>query len=216
MTYKLYEVVSPKSFKSRLCEITYIDLDKSNRTITKVGILIENIKDVAKRNDMVVYKDSIKHQDFCNRTELDKLMMFQFMIGNLDWAIEHRHNIKLISPRERGLPIAVPYDFDHAGIIYTSYAAPPESANLSSVRLRLFRGLCRSNYGYDKTLDLYQKLKPDFFELIKKEPYLSDKSKKSMKKYLESFYDILDDPKKVDTKIVTACRITHNHLYETN
>lgn len=216
MTYKMYQLITPFSHRVRLCEITYIDLDKPKNTITQVGFLIENIKDVAERNNMMVYKDSIIHQDFCNKTELDKLTIFQFMIGNLDWEVSLRHNIKLISPSKRDFPIAVPYDFDYAGIIFTSYAVPPESLKISSVRTRLFRGLCRLNNGYDVTLDYYQKLKPDLFSLVNNSNYLSDKSIKSVDKYLESFYKILDDPKLVNQKIVTSCWITHKHLYETN
>ena len=126
-----------------------------------------------------------------------------------------RHNIKIIAPAERGFPVAVPYDFDHAGMIYTSYANPPEFSGITSVRSRVFRGLCRFNNGYNKTIDLYQKLKPDLFSLVQNDPYLSDRSKKSLEKYLESFYEILDNLKKVSQKIRTVCRAKHKHLYET-
>ena len=213
--YKMYNLITPISFKVRMCEITYIDLDNKRNPITQTGFLIERIKDMAKRNDMVVYKDSISHQDVCNKTEIDKLTFFQYLIGNLDWSVPMRHNIKILAPIERGFPVAVPYDFDHAGMIYTSYAMPPEGSGITNVRSRIFRGLCRFNNGYNKTIDLYQNLKPDLFSLIHNDPYLSDRSKKSLEKYLESFYEILDNPKKVNQKIRTVCRAKHKHLYET-
>jgi len=214
MIYKMYQLLTPISFKVRLCEVTYIDLDGKKSQITQVGFLIERTKDVAHRNDMVVYKDSIAHQDVCNKDELDKLTVFQFMIGNLDWSVPMRHNIKIMAPNKRGFPVAVPYDFDHAGIENTSYANPPEGSGVTSVRSRVFRGLCRFNNGYTKTFDLYQELKPDFFSIAQNASYLSDKSKKSVEKYLESFYEILDDPKKVNKKIVTVCRAKHKHFYD--
>lgn len=213
--YKMYEIITPISFKVRMCEVTYIDLDNKKKPITQTGFLIERIKDVAKRNDMVVFKDSIAHQDVCNKTEIDKLTIFQYLIGNLDWSVPMRHNIKILAPEKRGFPVAVPYDFDHAGLVYTSYANPPEGSGITSVRSRVFRGLCRFNNGYYKTIDLYQKLKPDLFSLVQNDPYLSDRSKKSVEKYMESFYDILDNPKKVEQKISTVCRAKHQHLYET-
>lgn len=216
MIYKMYQLVTPFSHEVRMCEITYMDLDKSKKQFTKIGFLIEPIKDVAKRNHMALYKDSIPHQDFCNRQELDKLTVFQFMIGNLDWEIGLRHNIKLIAPKERGFPIAVPYDFDYSGLINTSYAAIPESLNIQSVRTRSFRGFCRFNDGYKVTLDYYQKLKPDFFSLVENAQYLTERNKNSIEKYLNSFYEILDDPKKVNKKITTTCWINHQHLYKNN
>ena len=165
---------------------------------------------------MVVNKDSIRHQDFCNKKELDKLTIFQFMIGNLDWSVPNRHNIKILSPKETGLPIAVPYDFDYAGIVSTPYAKPPDNMDIPNVRTRVFRGLCRFDNGYSETLDYYKTLKPEFFELIKSSNYLSDKSKKSVDKYLASFYTILENPKLLSKKITTVCRVKHKHLYENN
>ena len=216
LIYKMYQIVSPYSHSVRLCEITYVDLDQNKKPFTKIAFLIEQIKDVAKRNHMVIYRDSIPHQDFCNRKELDKLTVFQYMIGNLDWEIALRHNIKLIAPKERGLPVAVPYDFDYSGLINTSYAAIPDNFNFQSVRTRSFRGFCRFKNGYKTTLDDYQKIKPDLYSLVENANYLSDRNKISIEKYLNSFYEILDDPKKVNKKITTACWITHQHLYENN
>ena len=215
--YKMYQIVTPYSHNVRLCEITYMDLDKSKNQFTKIGFLIETIKDVAERNNMVVYKDSISHQDFCDRKELDKLTFFQYMVGNLDWEIALRHNIKLIAPIERGFPIAVPYDFDFSGLINTNYAAPPEGFGFQkSVRSRSFRGFCRFNNSYRTTLDFYQKIKPDIYTLVRSSNYLTVNNKKSIEKYVESFYEILDDPKKFNQKISTACWINHDHLYENN
>jgi hypothetical protein len=213
--YKMYQTVSPYSHNVRLCEITYIDLDKSKNQFTKIGFLIEPIKDVAERNDMVVYKDTIAHQDLCNRKELDKLIFFQYMIGNMDWEIALRHNIKLIEYREGGFPIAIPYDFDFSGMINTSYAAPPEGFGYQkSVRNRSFRGFCRFNNGYSTTLDFYQKIKPDIFTLVRTSNYLTERNKNSVEKYLESFYKVMDDPKKFNQKINRACWIDHEHLYQ--
>jgi len=211
----MYQIISPFSHNVRLCEITYIDLDKTKKSFTKIAFLIERIKDVAERNNMVVYKDSIPHQDFCNRKELDKLTFFQYLIGNLDWEIALRHNIKLIAPVDGGFPIAVPYDFDYSGLINTTYAAPPEGfGSQKSVRIRSFRLFCRFNDGYSTSLDFYQIIKPDLFTLVRSSNYLTERNKNSINKYIENFYDILDDPKKVNQKITKACWINHKHLYE--
>ena len=211
--YKMYQIVSPYSYSVRLCEITYVDLDQSKKPFTKIGFLIEQIKDVAKRMNMVNYRDSIPHQDFCNRRELDKLTVFQYMIGNLDWEIKLRHNIKLIAPKERGFPIAIPYDFDYSGIINTSYAATPIELGLQSTKTRLFRGFCRFDDGYKITLEYFQQIKPDLFNLVNTSEYLNKGNKSAFNNYLESFYEILDNPKKVNRKITTACRVKHKHLY---
>lgn len=214
MIYKMYQIVTPFSHNARLCEVTYVDLDNPKKHFTKVGFLIESIKDVAERNNMVVYKDSIPHQDYCNKKVLDKLTFFQYMIGNLDWEIILRHNIKLIAPIDGGFPIAIPYDFDYSGIINTSYAATPEGVGIEWTKTRMFRGFCRFNDGYKVTVDYYQKIEPDILSLVKNSDYLTERNKSSVERYLESFYEILDDPKKINKKITRACRVKHEHLYE--
>jgi hypothetical protein len=136
------------------------------------------------------------------------------LIGNLDWEIILRHNIKLIAPKDGGFPIAIPYDFDYSGIINTSYAATPEGVGIEWTKTRLFRGFCRFNDGYKITVDYYQKIEPDILSLVVNSDYLTERNKNSIYRYLESFYDILDDPKKVNKKINRACRVKHEHLYD--
>jgi len=214
MVYKLYQIISPLSFKVRLCEVTYIDEDKKGDTYTYSGFLIEKTKDVAKRNDLTVFKDSIRNQETLNKTNLDKLNFFQYMIGNLDWSIPYRHNIKIVIDKKGGLPYGIPYDFDHSGLVNAPYANPPPDFNISSVRTRVFRGFCRYNNGYDNTIDFYQEKKPEFYALINTSTFLTSKNQKYILKYLDSFYDTLDNPKAVKKKITTVCRVKHKHAYE--
>lgn len=212
--YKMYQLISPLSFNVRLCEVTYINDDKKGDTFTYMGFLIERTKDIAKRNDLTVFKDSIRNQETLNKTNLDRLNFFQYMIGNLDWSIPYRHNIKIVIDKKGGLPYGIPYDFDHSGFVNAPYAYPPPDFNISSVRARVFRGFCRYNNGYDKTIEFYQDLKPEFYSLINNSTFLTSKNQKYIIKYLDSYYDILDNPKDVNKKIVTVCRVKHKHAYE--
>ncbi len=214
MVYKLYQLITPLSFKVKLCEVTYINDSKPDDTFTYMGFLIERIKDVAKRNELTVFKDSIRNQEVLNKTNLDRLTYFEFMIGNLDWSIPNRHNIKIVIDKKGGLPYGIPYDFDHSGLVNAPYANPPADMNIQSVRTRIFRGLCRYNNGYDKTTEFYQKTKPEFYALINNSTVLGDKNKKYINKYMDSFYDILDNPKDVNKTIVKACRAKHKHAYQ--
>ena len=213
-TYKLYEMISPYSFKVRLCRIKYVDTEGKFKDDSHYGFLIEDIDDVAARNGMVEYKEKVLNQEVCERKELDRLMFFQYLIGNLDWSVPYMHNFKLVANKERPRPVAIPYDFDYAGIINKPDATPPVNFEIASVRERVFRGLCRAEGGYDDALNYFQEKKSDIYSLYESSPYLSDKSKKYTVNYLNSFYKILDDPKKVRQNIVTACWANHKHLYQ--
>ncbi len=50
---------------------------------------------------------------------MDRIAIFNYMIGNYDWAVPNQHNIKVIKPLimdPLNLAAAVPYDFDFTGL----------------------------------------------------------------------------------------------------
>ncbi len=213
VVYKMYEKISPYSFNTRLFKIDYVDANNPKRKNMHYGFFIERLKDVAKRNDMRVLKDSIRIQEVVNKEDLDKLVMFEFMIGNLDWSIPKLHNMKLIIGDKGSLPVAVPYDFDYSGMVDTPYALPPEESNFADVKTRHFRGFCRQD-GYRSTIDFYLEIENELLNEIANADYLRDQTKKAMTKYMNSFYKNLKDPKYVEKKISKACRVKHKHAYE--
>lgn len=213
-TYKIYENISPYSFKVRLCRIKYVDTDGRFKSDFHFGFLIEDIDDVAARNGMVEFEDTVRNQEVCERKELDRLMFFQYMIGNLDWSVPYMHNFKLISKEGHPRPVAIPYDFDYAGIINKPDATPPVNFEITSVTERVFRGLCRIEGGYDEAVSYFKEKKPTIYALYETSPYLSEKSKKYTVRYLDSFYKILDDPKKLEQNVIKACWANHKHLFQ--
>jgi hypothetical protein len=214
LIYKLYESITEQSLKVRLCKITWIDQKKPDTSESYYGFLIEDIDDAADRNSQVEFDKKLPTQQSCDNSILEKLTFFQYMIGNLDWSIPHRHNIKLIKNEQGGLPVPIPYDFDASGFVNAPYAVPPGNFNLTSVRSRLFWGLCRSENGYNSTAAFYKEKKSDLLNVVSSFELLSEKSKKSTLKYLESFYAVLENEKQFNKKIVRACRAEHKHLFE--
>ena len=215
LIYKMYQHISPYSFNVRLCRITYLDQDKPKQNNVHYGFLIESIKDVAKRNDMTVFKGNIRNQETLNKDNLDKLVFFEFLIGNLDWSIKERHNMKLIIGENGALPVAVPYDFDYSGLVNTPYAIPPEELNLPDIKTRLFRGFCRKG-NYQETINFYKEIEDELRNEVTKIPSMNGKSVSSVNKYMDSFFEILDSEKYVDKRIIKACKVKHKHAYEYN
>ena len=63
------------------------------------------------------------------------------MIGNTDWSMAYQHNTEMFFDGKR--MIAVPYDFDHSGLVNAFYAKPNPMLKISSVTERVYRGLCK-------------------------------------------------------------------------
>jgi len=213
LAYMIYNLVSPYSFNVRLCEIKYVDTEDPEDSSTHYGFLIESMKDVAKRNDMKEYDGLIRNQEALDKDNIDKLVLFQYMIGNLDWSVPKRHNIKVMVGSDGSLPIAVPYDFDYSGIVDISYAVPPEGMGISSVRERVFRGLCRKN-GYGEEIQFYKTLQPKIIEEINEANYMEEKNRTAVLDYVNEFYKDINNPTIVKEKIDQACRAKHKHSYE--
>ena len=213
LVYKLYNEVSPYSFKVRPCRITYVDSDKPDNSSTHFGFLIESISDLAKRNDMKEFEGLIRNQEALDKDNLDKMALFQYMIGNLDWSVPNRHNIKIMRKEDGSLPIAVPYDFDYSGMVDAPYAVPPEDMGITSVRTRVFRGLCRDK-GYASEIQFYKSLQPRIMETVSEATYLEEKSRSAVSDYIGGFYKDINNPATVKNEIDQACRAKHKHRYE--
>ena len=60
MIYKLYNQLTPLSFRARLAKVSYVDSLRKRATETRWGFLIEDEDDVAKRNKLVELKQGVE------------------------------------------------------------------------------------------------------------------------------------------------------------
>ena len=213
LAYRLYNLVSEYGLQVRLCRITYVDMKKPEDQSTHYGFLLEDIDDLAKRNDMKEYDGLIRNQEALDKDNLDKLTLFQYMIGNLDWSVPERHNVKIMLAEDGSLPVAVPYDFDYSGLVDAPYAVPPEGIDIPGVKTRVFWGLCRDE-GYTSTIQFYKSIQPKILEEVKNADYMDEKSRTEVQSYLAEFYADINNPNTVKKDIDQACRAKHKHRYE--
>ena len=144
---------------------------------------------------------------------LNMVSVFQFLIGNTDISLfqaapgetECCHNAKALGSMS-GPVFSVPYDFDMAGIINTRYSQVSEALSIRNVRERLFRGRCVQPDQMARTLQLFQEQKDAVYALYTEQPQLDEKVRKKTIEYLDDFYEIIDDDKKVEREIVRDCR----------
>ena len=93
------------------------------------------------------------------------------------------------------MPSTVPYDFDHAGIVNAPYALPAEELEMGSVRQRRFRGYCMQDMQqFDSVIALYNKVRPAIYKLYTDCTLLDDKYVKSTIKFLDDFYETINNP----------------------
>ncbi len=197
LVYKLYNLITPKSFKARLVKVIYQDTVKNKSSDPYYGILLEEEEHMAMRNLSWPFKKIIVRPEGTQKEDFLKMAVFQYMIGNTDWSVQFRQNIKLITVDSTSLPSTVPYDFDHAGIVRAPYAKPAPALQMSSTLQRRYRGYCIPEMNqFTEVFEIFNQLKDDFYALYDGNPLLSSRYQKQTLKFLDKFYETINDPKK--------------------
>jgi hypothetical protein len=213
LTYRIYNLITEYSFRARPMIIDYKD-SKKDDSITRFGFLIEDVDDLAKRNDMEELSIASAPYRELDPVTTSQLSLFQFMIGNLDWAATSGpkddsccHNARLIGTGNDIIPkYSVPYDFDSSGLVNTHYAAPPEGLKVRNIRQRLYRGFCAFNDELPQTVALLKEKRTDILALFQDNTHLSDYMREDAIDYIEDFYKIIDNPKRYKKDIIDKCR----------
>ena len=206
--YKIYNLISDLSFRVRLLKLTLQDSLGKKKTFNEYAFLLEDIKSVAKRNNCRDLKNIKLQTEATDRRQMTIVAMFEYMIGNTDWAVSVNHNTKLIAPVKDSLsrPFVVPYDFDYSGFVNTSYAIPDEKLNIDNVRQRLYRGFPRSIQEIEATAVIFRSQKDKIYSLINNFNLLTQSTKTEMTQYLDEFYEIINDPKVLKYTFVDNAR----------
>lgn len=195
LVYKLYNLITPRSFKARLVKIQLTD-ERNKKPVNPVyGILLEDEAHMASRNQATVVETKLRPQQTATGNFLT-MSVFQFLIGNTDWSVEYLQNIKLMSLQSGGAPVPVAYDFDHAGLVGAPYAQPAEELQMSSVRERRYRGYCISDLSvFNPVLAEFNRVKADIYKLYTDCKLLEEKYIRSTLRYFDEFYATINNSK---------------------
>jgi hypothetical protein len=139
---------------------------------------------------------------------MDRVAIFNYMIGNTDWSVPIQHNIKIFSEFDIDRPslgVVVPWDFDYSGLVDAEYAVPFQDLPIKSVRERLYLGMCRNKSDLENTIREFSARKEEFYRIIKEFPYLKEKSKKQMISYLDGFYSRFDRKNTIISDMLYTC-----------
>jgi hypothetical protein len=206
LAYKLYNLFAEESYFVRLVHLTYADVKGKLDTIKKMAFIIEPTQQMADRNGCVKLEVSNIHQTRTNQHKTALMAIFQYMIGNTDWSVWVQHNTILLKEGTSTVPIVVPYDFDWSGLVNPPYAVPSEFLPIETVKTRLYRGFCRPDAELQPALNEFRQRKDEIYQTCNSVPFLSEKELKKVLKYMDDFFNIIENPKKVKLEFHDKCR----------
>jgi hypothetical protein len=195
LAYKLFNVLTDTSFRVRLLTVNYFDSEKKKKPVRQYGFFIEPVEMLAARINCLRIKSKTLNQKNIIPKIMDRIAIFNYMIGNYDWSVPGQHNVTVLKSNgfdPSGLGIAIPHDFDWTGLVNPTYAVPTEEVGTENVRQRIFLGVCRVREIYQKELNLFLAKKNEFYRVINEFPYENNQAKKDMTGYLDGFFDQLE------------------------
>jgi len=213
LVYRMFNLFTPLSFRVRLARVTYVDSSGEDETFTRYGFLIEDDDAMATRNGgwKMDWEPGLQFNPvLLERDQAILIDVFQYMIGNTDWSGVEMHNMEIFQ-RSSGPYSTIPYDFDFSGIVNARYATPDESLGLRSVRDRRFRGICpedvnRQPEDYEAVYGRFQQEKEEIYELWRNQEGLDEDRLRNTLDYLDGFFEILDDPRQIQVRMLNQCR----------
>lgn len=214
LAYALFRELTDISYGVRLMRITYFDTQKDSER-TRFGFVIEDDRDVAKRNNLELIKARHIEHDFHDRQRQNLVHVFEYMIGNTEYSLVNPepdknccHNVDILSAFETPPYLALPFDFDFSGFVNAPYAQPNPKYPVRSVRQRYYKGLCENNDVLPQTLQFFADKRGDLLaviDAIREYAPAAARAARSAESYLQSFFRIIDDPELVRERLLDRC-----------
>lgn len=213
LAYPIYNLMTDRSFRIRPLSVIYHDANRDSRDEPRFAFLIEDDKLVAERSGLQTFDVKEIRRGRLDPLESSRFALFQYLIGNEDWSSlsgppgdDCCHNTKLIGPPS-GRPLyALPYDFDSSGLVNARYAVPNDGLPISKVSQRLFRGFCLHNPTLETARVEFLEKRDAIMAIIELEPRLQSRIRARAVAYLDDFFDVIEDPRRFDRLITSACR----------
>jgi len=189
LAYRLYNIISDKSYRVQLVRIDYIDSKNRISKIRRYGFILEDTDEMAHRAGGKECEECINvPANELAQKEEHIMSVFQYMIGNADYNTGMMRNVKMVRPYTGTGVIPVPYDFDFAGFVDPSYAIPNSDYGLVSVKQRVFLGNKVDSAMLSSTLQHFLFKRMEMEREINNFKLLDRQSRTEVLRYLDTFY----------------------------
>jgi len=208
LMYRIFNLVSPYSFNTRLVKLKYVDTGRKDKVSEVWGFIIEPEAMMAERNMAMAIKNDKLSLATVNKEWMDRVAYFNYMVGMCDYSVTGRHNLKIVTLKEYGSTgfIPVPYDFDYSGLVDAHYAIPGENLGIANVRERYYMGACRSEEVHEQTIRWLASFQDEITDLIRSFEYLEESERMDMIDYLDTYFEEAERKGFIDRSIDPTCR----------
>ena len=198
LCYEICRLVLGMGFRVQLARVVLEDSGGDQVHQVNYAFLIEHEDAMARRLGGVLLKYNDGKLKTIDQESYDLMVLFQYMIGNTDWNLSARHNIKLVQMEDGKAPIPIPYDFDYSGLVNAEYALPHPNLPVENIRDRFFQWRGKDESGLQEAIGKILEKKSEVIGLISEFELLSEESREDMIQYMDSFYNILEQKEPIE------------------
>ncbi len=191
--YKMYNLLTWRSFNVRLARIKYIDRVKTYDPMVRWAFFIENPNALARRINGMSLDIRYVQPEATDPYYYALMSLFQYMIINQDWSVSLLHNIELIGIYPSLKPITVPFDFDMAAMINIPYESPVLDYKKGKKQERKFMPVWVDKTSMYRAIFQFIKERNNIYKLINESNYLDSSIKAQTTAHLDEFYSIIGD-----------------------
>ena len=189
--YRALNLLTPLSLSVGLLRIRYEDAAGAVRPVTRYAFVSEEPEQLARRLGVTLLTQPGARLARLSRPNVALLGVFEYFVANIDWSLQARHNVALLTVRDTTL--AVPYDFDWSGVIAAPYARPTPQVHVRSVRERRYLGYCQSPLDFETVLARFEALRDTIAALYRRVPGLTPGNVERTIRYYDEFYRTIAD-----------------------
>jgi len=212
LAYRVLNLFTDKSFRARLMRVTYVDDEGRRNEQVRYAFFIEHKKRLAKRIGTPVLNVEETDVSALDGKYLNLTSVFQYFIANTDFSpiagppdSNCCHNYVLFKD-DSGPTTAIPYDFDQSGFVDAPYASPDSRLRIRDVTQRKYRGRCQFNEYVDGSVAEFAAKRDAVYGLVETQEGLDDRVKKKLRRFIDRFYAVIDDPGKLQREFIDDCR----------
>ncbi len=200
--YQLYNQITPASFQVHLVKISYVNTGAEAFQKEQWAFFIESKDELAHRLGGTVVDQYGTLPTEIEQNSYQLTMLFSYMIGNQDWDLGANRNITLVQLAEDTPLILIPYDFDYSVFVSPSYLKGSKHIDQQGIYERVLIGQFKNLESLSKTAETFQLAEELILASFEDFTPLQQEYKTSMRKYLQDFFSLLENEKKLARQLL--------------
>lgn len=202
LAYRVYNTLTPQSFRVQRVLITYVDANGNYPDRTEEGFIIEDTDEMAARlggkeigNPLGLPADA-----FDAEAEVTHALA-QYLFSNGDFSMPLARNMKVVE-MPNGQMVPVGYDFDFSGWVGAPYASPTSEIGQQSIYHRIYQGYAQSDDVMRKVANHFRDNRRQILDQIANFHYLPTEDRTIMQRFAARFFKELKQMSNNDTVLL--------------